>query len=123
MRFIYISLVVLDESDILKNQLLRMNVSLEEEKAAEYLYDLEKWLELRPIPGQPYPALNATPQRPEESELPVDQTVVLANRLEDIIRRRDPFIFDESWDGVKGTTYERVVGKNRPYDRELSEVV
>lgn len=110
MNLIYVSLIVSNDTTLIKNELLRMDVPLDPAEADEYLEELDKWIAARPVYGQKEFVL---PEEPVYVAPPTDAATLLAARLPQILGKRDPFIFAEHDFDFES---EASVIERRPYD-------
>ena len=105
---IYVSVIVTEQSHLLENTLVRLDLPLEKEEATAYRAELEEWLEMRPIPGQP------------KYEVIVDQASLLALELPHILHKRDSRVFGRYYIDPEGDLSHI---EKRPYDWTRSEVI
>lgn len=110
MNLIYISLIVSNDTKLIKNELLRMDVPVDPTEADQYLEELDIWIAARPVYGQKEFVL---PEAPVYVAPPTDEATQLAARLPQILGKRDPFIFgDHDFD----LESEASILERRPYD-------
>ncbi len=109
MSHLYVSLVVSDNSDIIHNELLRVEKSFSTAEEAEtYLLAIETWMADIPTPGSEKKTIETT-----EDLVFTDNASVLASHLGRIITRRDPRIFPEYYFDPEA---EAAAIERRPYD-------
>lgn len=100
----HISVIVTRQSRIVESRLLSIQESFPTaDSSVEFRDDIDKWLELAPIPGQPM------------REIPTDPASILALELPLILAGRDPALFGPYYIDPEGDL-ARI--EHRPYDVE-----
>lgn len=108
MSTINVSVIVTEQSRILENNLLQVDVPLFKDDADEFHENLKKWLGEIPEPGV------------VKVETPIDQATLLAVELPHILHGRDPELFGRYYVDKEGDT---ALVEHRPYDWAQLEVV
>lgn len=104
----HISVIVTRQSRIVESRLLSIQESFPTADASvEFRDEIDKWLELAPIPGQPM------------HEFPTDQASLLALELPHILGSRDPALFSPYYLDREGDL-SRI--EHRPYDWTRLEI-